>query len=81
MGQPHSKYRHLFVVVRLNKPFQIVEDIEQSENDVMITKAYFERKDAEQEAERLNEQNEGFWHYFVCTARLVDQPNSTSQSH
>ena len=80
MGQSHSKYKHIFVVVRLPKPCQATENMEMSEDDVMLTKAFFRQQDAEQEVLRLNEQNEAFWHYFMCVARLVDQPNGTSQS-
>lgn len=71
MGQPHNKHQHLFVVVRLSKRLQTTEDLDVSE-DVMLTKVFFEQEEAEREASRLNELNEEFWHYFVCTARLVD---------
>lgn len=72
MGQEHGKYKHLFVVVRLFRPERTTDEREVSEDDVMLTKAFYEQKDAEREASRLNELNEGFWHYFVCVVRLVD---------
>lgn len=72
VGQNHSKYKHLFVIVRLFKPLRTTDEGEVSADDVMLTKAFHEQEDAEREAARLNELNEGFWHYFVCVVRLVD---------
>lgn len=42
----------------------------------MLTKAFLDREKAEEEAARLNELNKGFWHYFVCLARLVEDQQS-----
>jgi hypothetical protein len=55
----------------LNRLLPETENFERSEGDVMLTKAFFKYEDAEQEASRLNEQNDEYWRYFVCTARLV----------
>lgn len=38
----------------------------------MLTKAFFDQGEAEDEAVRLNELNSEFWHYFVCMARLAE---------
>jgi hypothetical protein len=43
-----------------------------SEDNVMLTKAFFRQEDAQDEVARLNELNGDFWHYFSCVARLVD---------
>lgn len=39
----------------------------------MLTKAFFTEDEAEQEAARLNAQNEEYWSYFVRVARLVPE--------
>jgi hypothetical protein len=44
----------------------------ESKSDVMLTKAFLDREQAEDKAARLNEINDGFWHYFVCIARFVE---------
>jgi len=72
MAQSHKKYKHLFVVVRLNKLVNEPGESSLSEDDVMLTKAFSNQEEAEKEAERLNDLNEDFWHYFVSVARLVD---------
>jgi len=76
MGQPHNKYKHLFVVVRLNMAPDSTGASEISEDNVMLTKAFFNQVDAEEEASRLNGQNKEFWHYFVCVARLAADPRA-----
>ncbi|HWD40002.1 MAG TPA: hypothetical protein VG944_14225 [Fimbriimonas sp.] len=58
--------------LRLYNPLQATDEGEVSEDYVMLTKAFYEQEDAEREASRLNELNEGFRHYFVCVVRLVD---------
>jgi hypothetical protein len=75
-GHPHSRYRHLFVVVRLNQGGDSGEGFAAGEGDVMLTKAFLDREKAEEEAARLNDLNKGFWHYFVCLARLVEDQQS-----
>jgi hypothetical protein len=73
MAQKHSKYSHIFVVVRLPKEAGGTGKAPMSEQDVMLTKAFPNREVAESEVARLNELNGDFWHYFPCVARLVDE--------
>lgn len=73
MAQKHSRYSHVFVVVRLPKAAGGTGKAAVSEDDVMLTKAFPRQEDAEHEVARLNELNGDFWHYFPCVARLVDE--------
>ena len=51
-----------------------------SEDDMMLTKAYLDPVDAQEEAARLNDLNGEFWHYFSCVARLVDGGSAACQN-
>ena len=72
---PHSRHRHIFVVIRLHK-----SDLESGaallgEEDVTLTKAFLKESAARAEVERLNELNGDYWSYFFTVARLVEEPD------
>lgn len=48
-----------------------------TKDDVALTKAFGTEEEAEMEARRMNELNQGQWQYFVAVARLV--PSATEQ--
>jgi hypothetical protein len=53
VDSPHSKFQHLFVIVRIHFPF----DPEYPTNSVAVVKAYSSKETAELEASRLNQLN------------------------
>ena len=67
VDKPHSKYEHIFVVIRCD-----AEQIEHPEYVVSLTKAYTAQSDALKEAARMNEINgpKGA-RYFVQLARVA----------
>jgi hypothetical protein len=76
VDKPHSKYEHIFVVLR-----SLDKKIEHPEYLVSLTKAYATQADAEREAARMNELNgpEGS-RYFVQIARFVPAEPSESDT-
>jgi hypothetical protein len=64
-NKPHSKYEHVFAVVRID------EDLAQggSDNANYITKVLRNQEDAEREVERLNHlnQSKGFRYFWQLT--------------
>lgn len=75
----HARYQHLFVVVRLPAADALCDGARMlvTEDDVALTKAFGTEEEAEMEARRMNELNQGQWQYFVSVARLV--PSATEQ--
>lgn len=75
---PHSRYRHVFVVVRLPKDDTRGRDGPIHEDDVTLTKAFLTQDAAEREADRLNEINGRYWSYSMHLSRLVDGVSESS---
>jgi hypothetical protein len=71
-GQPHARYRHLFVVGRIWKA-SLTEADQLTLDDLTLTKAFFSEEEANAEAARLNEMNGERWCYFARVARLVPE--------
>lgn len=70
-GQPHSRSRHAYVVVRVRRGLTDSSGAaDLSDDDVMTTKAFWSEAAAGHEAKRLNETNAEFWRYFVRVARM-----------
>jgi hypothetical protein len=66
---PHSKFRHVYAVVRIDTPV----DNANPENSVSVVKVLAPERDANQEATRLNELNgKKGCVYVVFTSRMVD---------
>ena len=73
-NSPHSRFQHLYVVVRLDNSTEVTSDRRApSDEDVVLTKAFASEADANAEARRLNESNQRSSHYFVRVARVVDE--------
>ena len=73
MNKKHSKYPHVYAVVRVDVPI----NYDYLENSITITKVFSNMLDAEQEASRLNELNENKGsRYIVKTGRLIQYPGS-----
>jgi len=53
MNSPHSRYPHLFAIIRLDLPF----DEENPFNSISVVKAFSDVEEAETEAERLRSVN------------------------
>jgi hypothetical protein len=67
--QPHAKYKHLYIVVRVDPPYTggLLE------NFFSLTKAYANEAAARSEAERLNALNAAKRCYYRCmVVRLVE---------
>jgi hypothetical protein len=70
INKPHSKYDHLYVVLRLSNS-RSQSAVEGQPLDGIATVSVFSSKDAaEAEAERLNELNRDVAHYHVLVSRL-----------
>lgn len=75
---PNQKYRHIYPVVRLDM-FQLdmkrsVATKEELETYIAVTKVFFNKETAEEEAIRLNELNgDKNVHYWVAVSRLSDE--------
>lgn len=66
----HSKYRHVYPIVRIDTPFDQVHPT----NTVAVVKVLTSQIAAEAEASRLNQINaEKSCSYFCCTSRLIEQ--------
>jgi hypothetical protein len=64
-------------VVRLDRSSEVLRGgTPISEDDVVVTKAFWNEEDAETEADRLSRMNERFSGYFVRVARLVPSPDA-----
>lgn len=70
---PHSRYQHMFVVVRLPKEDRRSSEGPPNEGDVTLTKAFLTETAAQEEAGRMNDLNGAHWIYFVNVVRLVDE--------
>ena len=65
--QPHSKYRHVYVVVRVELDF----DREYPDNSVSVTKVFDREEDAASETARMNKLNgKKGYRYLVCVGRV-----------
>jgi hypothetical protein len=69
---PHSRYQHIFVVIRLPKPDTRGREGPLNEDDVTLTKAFLTEHAAQEEADRMNELNGEGWSYSINVARLVE---------
>jgi len=68
--QPHSKYSHVYPIVRIDKPFDPVCPT----NTVTVVKVLTSQTAAETEVSRLNQINtDKSCTYFCCISRLVEQ--------
>jgi hypothetical protein len=61
MDKPHSKYPHVYVIVRFDLPVSQSDP----ENSVSVVKVLSSKVSAEQEASRLNEINQGKGCFYV----------------
>jgi hypothetical protein len=67
--QPHSKYRHVYPIIRIDKPFNEA----QPTNTLSVVKVLTSQEAAESEVSRLNAINVGkSCAYFWETSRLVE---------
>ena len=67
MNQPHSKYAHLYVVLRLDP------DMIEPEHQIAVTKVFRSELDANEEVERLNALNGGKGaRYLMRVGRLIE---------
>lgn len=76
-AQPHLRFPHLYVVVRMPRDMLGVMQSsgqEVLEAEVTATKAFWSEDEAEAEAARLNGLNERYNRYVVRVARLVGRP-------
>jgi hypothetical protein len=66
LDQPHSKYRHVYVIVRVELDF----DREHPDNSVSVTRVFDKEEDAASEIVRMNKLNgsKGY-RYLVCVGR------------
>jgi hypothetical protein len=68
--QPHSKYPHVYPVVRIDTPIDSA-DLTQK---ITVVKVLTSQSDAEAEVARLSEVNaEKSCLYFYCTSRLIER--------
>lgn len=70
----HSRYPHVFVVIRLPKPDRRGREGPIHEDDVTLTKAFLTEEAAQKEADRMNNLNGEGWSYSINIARLVEDP-------
>jgi hypothetical protein len=69
---PHSKYRHVYAIVRVDQDDEPNVPLEERTS---VTKILWAEQDAELEVERLNRLNAGQGcHCFWLVTRLVDEP-------
>jgi hypothetical protein len=69
---PHSKFRHLYAVLRIDVPV----NPENPENSIAVVKVFSSKFSAEQEVARLNKINsEKGCRYVLNTTRLVPSVN------
>ncbi len=71
---PHSRYQHIFVVVRLPAPDKRDREGPLNEDDVYLTKAFLTEDAAQKEADRMNDLNREWSRYSVNVVRLVEDP-------
>ena len=72
-GRPHSKYPHVYPIVRLDPP---VDEIE-PQNRITVVKVLTSQAGAETEVSRLNQVNaDKSCTYFYCTSKLIEQDQS-----
>jgi hypothetical protein len=74
-AQPHRRFTHVYVVMRLPRQLTPSRDLQRAEQDVMATKAFWSSAEAQAEATRLNSLNDLQWWYFVRVARLAEHPS------
>jgi hypothetical protein len=68
--QPHSKFKHVYPIVRIDMPFNKTDPT----NTVMVVTVLTSQTDAEKEVSRLNQINaDNSCVYFYCTSRLIEQ--------
>jgi hypothetical protein len=68
-NQPHSKFRHVYPIVRIDIPFNQASP----QNMVTVGKVLTLQEDAELEVARLNKINgDKSCVYFCCTSRLIE---------
>lgn len=69
---PHSKFRHLYAVLRIDLPV----NPDNPENSIAVVKAFFSKLSAEQEVSRLNKLNSGKrCRYVLNVTRLGSSGN------
>jgi hypothetical protein len=74
--KPHSKYQHVYPIVRIDKPFGSVDPT----NQIMVVKVLTSQEAAEVEVSRLNKVNaDKSCQYFYCTSRLIEEDADSSQ--
>jgi len=67
--QPHSKYPHVYPIVRINTPF----DQAYPTNTATVVKVLTSQAAAEAEVTRLNQINaDKSCTYFYCTSKLIE---------
>jgi hypothetical protein len=70
--KPHSKFRHLYAVLRIDMPVSL----ENPENSIAVVKVFHSKMSAEQEVDRLNKVNsERGCRYVLQATRLVPPVN------
>jgi len=70
MDKPHSKFQHVYAIVRFDPPF----DEEEPSNNVYVVKVFSSRDDAKRDVERLNEINAAKrCTYHLYTTRFVPE--------
>lgn len=68
--QPHSKYPHVYPVVRIDTPIDPANPTQQ----VTVVKVLTSQSDAEAEVARLGQVNaDKNCLYFFCTSRLIER--------
>jgi hypothetical protein len=74
--QPHSKYKHVYPIVRIDKRISATDPT----NSIMVVKVLTSQVDAEAEVSRLNQINaDKNCIYFYCTSRLIEQGAESPQ--
>lgn len=69
INQPHSKYRHVYAVVRIDVPIYEA----QPESSFSVVKVFSSEEGAEKETARLNKINaDKGCKYFTFITRIVD---------
>jgi len=69
MDQPHSKFKHVYAIVRIDTPL----DHAYPENSVAVVKVLMSKPDADAEVSRLNQLNrDKGCVYISCTTRLIE---------
>lgn len=76
---PHSRYQHIFVVVRLEKPDSRGREGPLNEEDITLTKAFLTERAAQEEADRMNVLNGKYSNYSINVARLVEDPKQEDE--